>query len=117
MLLGAQKAGTSWLVRMLQQHSDVFIPQKKELHFFNNRGGFFDRGVSAYAEHFAGARADQLCGESTPEYLYLDEARKRICELLPEVRLIYRARRLLRDDVAYNLRRLTGGSPSIPSTS
>lgn len=32
--LGAQKAGTSWLHRMLQRHSDVHLPLVKELHYW-----------------------------------------------------------------------------------
>lgn len=33
--IGAQKAGTTWLDRMLRQHPDVWLPPKKELHFFD----------------------------------------------------------------------------------
>lgn len=32
--LGAQKAGTSWLHRMLQRHRDVHLPLVKELHYW-----------------------------------------------------------------------------------
>ena len=33
--IGAQKAGTSWLYRMLRQHPDIWLPPIKELHYFN----------------------------------------------------------------------------------
>ncbi len=33
--IGAQKAGTSWLARMLRQHPGVFLPPMKEVHFFD----------------------------------------------------------------------------------
>jgi Sulfotransferase family len=34
--IGAQKAGTSWLDRMIRQHPDVWMPPLKELQFFNH---------------------------------------------------------------------------------
>jgi hypothetical protein len=33
--IGAQKAGTTWLHKMLLQHQDVWLPPVKELHYFN----------------------------------------------------------------------------------
>lgn len=35
MCIGAQKAGTSWLHQMLQQHPDVWLPPTKEIHYFD----------------------------------------------------------------------------------
>ena len=33
--IGAARAGTTWIARNLAQHPDIFIPYKKELHFFD----------------------------------------------------------------------------------
>ncbi|MGD1948605.1 MAG: hypothetical protein ACFB14_03045 [Leptolyngbyaceae cyanobacterium] len=33
--IGAQKAGTTWLWSILKTHPDVWIPPKKELHYFD----------------------------------------------------------------------------------
>ncbi len=33
--IGAHKAGTSWLFRELSKHPDIWIPYKKELHYFD----------------------------------------------------------------------------------
>lgn len=33
--IGAIKAGTTWLYRMLAQHPDVWLPPMKEIHYFN----------------------------------------------------------------------------------
>src|SRR5438477_1277814 len=33
--VGAQKAGTSWLYRQLEQHPDFWMPPVKELHYFD----------------------------------------------------------------------------------
>ena len=41
--IGAQKAGTTWLARMLSQHPDLFMTPVKEIHFFDHL-----HGVSAH---------------------------------------------------------------------
>ncbi len=47
--IGAQKAGTTWLQRNLQAHPGIWMPQEKELHYFdektNERGWVFSRLV------------------------------------------------------------------------
>ena len=37
--VGAQKAGTTWLARMLARHPDLFITPVKEIHYFDNIQG------------------------------------------------------------------------------
>jgi hypothetical protein len=93
--IGAMRCGTTTLWDMLAQHPGIFMAEQKELHFFDNRDGFFDQGPAAYARHFASARPDQVRGESTPSYLFIEEACERIRALLPRVRLIA----VLRDPV------------------
>ena len=34
--VGAQKAGTSWLYRQVEAHSDFWMPPMKELHYLDN---------------------------------------------------------------------------------
>ncbi|HEX2181443.1 MAG TPA: sulfotransferase [Rubrobacteraceae bacterium] len=45
--IGAQKAGTTWLQRNLQAHPEIWMPQEKELHYFDEkmkeRGWAFSR--------------------------------------------------------------------------
>jgi hypothetical protein len=36
--IGAQKSGTSWLYKVLQEHPQIFMPPIKELHFFDRIG-------------------------------------------------------------------------------
>ena len=33
--IGAQKAGMTWLAQHLSRHPNVFMPEKKELHYFD----------------------------------------------------------------------------------
>ncbi len=44
-VIGAQRAGTTWLYECLKAHPDVFLPDTKELHFFDHH---FDKGESYY---------------------------------------------------------------------
>lgn len=106
LIIGAQKSGTTWLVDMLRDHRDVFIP-RNEVHFFNTH---YDRGYDWYASHFSEAKKSQRIGEKTPDYLGGDLAglqegtiAQRIKNDLPGVKLIV----VLRDPVnravsAYN---------------
>ena len=36
--IGAQKAGTTWLYWQLAAHPDFWMPPRKEIHYFNERG-------------------------------------------------------------------------------
>ena len=95
LIIGEMRCGSTTLWELLSRHRRVFFSQEKELHFFDDRGGNWARGVSAYAENFASAGADQLCGEATPDYLFHDDACQRIHEVVPGARLLV----ILRDPV------------------
>ena len=83
--IGAQKAGTTWLAENLRIHPEVFIPERKELHYFDNK---WDRPLAAYAGHFADA-GGRVRGEITPAYGILAPERIRyVGRILPELRLI-----------------------------
>jgi len=47
LIIGAQKAGTTWLQRNLQAHPDIWMPEIKELHYFDEKirleGGLLSR--------------------------------------------------------------------------
>lgn len=94
LIIGAQKAGTTWLAYRLRQHPDVFMPPR-EVHFFDNAGNF-EKGLAWYESHFEDARGKRVIGEKTPEYSWvggrgpghLPEVHRNIHAVLPEVRLI-----------------------------
>jgi len=69
--IGAQKAGTTWLHNMLRQHPELFLPETKELSFFDLKSNFEGRGTSWYRSNFAAADDNQLIGEVTPGYLWV----------------------------------------------
>ncbi len=85
LVIGAQKAASSWLAEMLEQHPDIYM-WRTEIHFFNAR---FDRGVSWYERHFDGWSGEARVGEKSPLYLSDPQSPQRIHSVLGEdVRLI-----------------------------
>ena len=83
--IGAQKAGTSWLHANLRRHPQVFMPRRKELHYFDWRP---HRSLKTYAREFAGGEA-LVKGEITPYSAALPSWTIRyIHELMPDAKLI-----------------------------
>jgi hypothetical protein len=83
--IGAQKAGTSWLHRMLGAHPDIFMAQAedKDLKFFS---AHYDYGYDWYERHFAADGVRR--GEFSTSYFYSHEAPARVRRYNPDVRLI-----------------------------
>lgn len=108
-VVGAPKAGTTSLYYYLKQHPDVFLPEKKELHFFSHEeicfytGGpgdaFIAREVCKswidYERHFRGAENFSARGDISPSYLIHSDTAERIFKSLGKVKIII----LLRDPV------------------
>ena len=92
LVLGAQKGGTTTLQQLLSQHPGIFLPPKKEVHYFSKH---WEQPTAWYAAHYVDADPKQRCGDITPYYLFHPEAPKRIHSLLPDAQLIV----LLRDPV------------------
>ena len=85
LIIGAMRSGTSYLTVNMRTHPDVFMSERKELHFFD---AHYERGMDWYRGHFAGATNERAVGEATPHYLYYEHALPRIAEHVPDARLI-----------------------------
>ncbi|MEW6072942.1 MAG: sulfotransferase [Planctomycetota bacterium] len=108
-VIGAPRCGTTSLFHWLRQHPGVYLPVRKELHFFSypilaaHCAGPGDREALAglvaswdeYQAHYAGAREEAAVGEVSPSYLLHSSARHAIAERLGQVKVIA----LLRDPV------------------
>jgi hypothetical protein len=92
LVVGAMRAGTTSLSRLLGSHPDVYMPPRKEIHFFDRR---WRRGTDWYRRWFAEARGRRAVGESTPSYMYLPEVPPRMAQVVPQARLVA----ILRDPV------------------
>jgi len=84
-VIGAQKAGTTSLHRMLRQHPQIHMPKTKELHYFDF---YYDRGPDWYAAQFHPRRRHRSIGEATPNYLDGPLAKQRVISDLPDARIV-----------------------------
>ena len=53
LIIGAQKAGTTWLHRNLQAHPGIWMPKEKELHYFDEK----TKNKSSLVDRLRGERA------------------------------------------------------------
>lgn len=84
LVIGAPRCGTSWLARNLRTHPQVFLPELKEVHFFDRN---YEKGISWYEKFFAES-TEVAVGEATPGYLYGGKYPELIHQVLPHVKLI-----------------------------
>ena len=84
-VVGAQKAGTTTLHRVLRRHRQIHLPATKELHFFDQH---FDRGLDWYSSQFRPRFWQRAVGEATPVYAYRKEVRQRLIKSLPDARIV-----------------------------
>jgi hypothetical protein len=93
LIIGAMRSGTTSLTRYLRPHPEVYMAERKELHFFDFG---YELGIDRYRENFEQAGAAAAVGEATPNYMYDRRAMERIAAAVPEARLVA----ILRDPVA-----------------
>jgi Sulfotransferase domain/Sulfotransferase family len=113
LVIGAQRCGTTLIHRLLERHSEVYVPKhRKEIHFFDDH---YELGEDWYRGFFPVDRAGLTAlGEVSPSYLADPRVPQRIYEFYPGMRLIV----LLRHPIdrlwsAYHhLRRTDGESRS-----
>lgn len=107
--IGAPKAATTWLHERLMRHNEVFLPEDKELHFFDDpylpEGGEIDKkqGFGYYKPfdmnskiHWRWYRfqfrfsGNKVKGDITPTYARISEDKiKLIAEKIPGIKIIY----------------------------
>ena len=93
LVIGAMKAGTTSLYEYLRHHPQVFMPETKEVNFFNPLRNW-RRGVEWYEQHFSAAGPEAVAvGEASTSYTkfpWIDGVPERIASVLGSgVRLIY----------------------------
>ena len=98
-VVGAQKSGTTALHYFLRKHPQIALPERQELHFFDD-DDIFSRPVDYDLLHrqfrpvagstllrFATAR-QAIAGEVTPSYLYWKPAMERIWNYNRQIKLV-----------------------------
>ena len=97
LIAGVQKGATSALHLYLRQHPWIYMPERKEFHFFDDEELNWRRpSYESYDAEFGDAKPFQLTGEATPVYTYWRPAVDRIHSYNPRIKLIVS----LRDPVA-----------------
>lgn len=100
LIIGAMKAGTTSLYRDLLTNPRIYFPADKEPESLSRPDIESEAGLRAYGALFAGAAADQICGEASTGYTRLPEtpgvAERARRVLGPGARIIY----LVREPVA-----------------
>lgn len=103
LVIGAGRAGSTWVWRLLRQHTECYVPARKELNYFSRealdpRTGTnpdYDRSIEWYHHFFANACRGQIRGEVSPSYLWSLSAPARIKGYNPTIKLLA----VLRDPV------------------
>ena len=83
-IIGVNKAGTSWLNFLLEQHPDIYMSQLKEHYYFGN---VYPEKLEDYHSYFPFEKGLCYYGESTHIYNQSEKAAKQIQEYSPEAKL------------------------------
>jgi hypothetical protein len=100
---GASKSGTTALYYYLKQHPDLFLSEKKELHFFSRPelathcDGPGDKFVldeipttfEQYIAHFNAIRPGQVAFDISPSYLHFSGSADRIRAYFPHAKFVF----------------------------
>ena len=87
LIIGAAKAGTSWLVSCLRRHPAVFIPLE-EIHYWTEHRRELEPSHRWYRRQFRNAAPGQLIGDNSNSYLSQPDASALIARDLPDVKLV-----------------------------
>ncbi|MCK5096122.1 MAG: sulfotransferase domain-containing protein [Candidatus Pacebacteria bacterium] len=85
-VVGAQKAGTSWMYACLYEHPQICAPTK-EIHYFSRQRNF-KKGLEWYENIFARCEEGKLKGEFSTTYLYDEKTPQRIKDISLDTKII-----------------------------
>lgn len=102
-IVGGPKCGTNTLYRYLRQHPDVFMPLRKEPHYFcpDLPSPRYVQDETSYLELFRPGVGCRRVGEASVYYLYSKEAAWRIKAFAPNAAIIIMLRNPV--DMIYSL--------------
>lgn len=101
-IIGAPKSGTTSIFYYLKQHPEVYLPVRKELHYFSYAdletqvAGPGDRDVlnnlcsdwETYRRHYNAVDGQKAIGEVSPSYLYFSHVAEKIKKELGDVKIV-----------------------------
>ena len=94
--IGAPKAGTTWLARVMEAHPDVCLSVVKETNFFckkhrPTRGTYLmynGNNIDRYSIFYRKCRPEQIKGEFSVHYMWEESTARDIHEHYPDVKII-----------------------------
>ena len=116
-IVGAPKSGTTAMYHYLRGHPDVFMPERKEAHYFGSdiRSPIFVNDLDDYLARFEDARDEQRVGEAAIWYLYSEKAAEEIKAFSPDAKIIAMLRNPVDMIYSYHSQRLYNGNEAIRS--
>ena len=84
-IIGVNKAGSSWLYYLLNNHPQVFMSEVKEQYYFNEQ---YPENMEKYHANFPFDRDYKYFGEATPTYYRSGETAQNILEYAPEAKIV-----------------------------
>src|SRR5438270_4851605 len=108
---GAQKSGTTALHYFLKKHPKIALPDRQEIHFFDDEEIFARQPVDyeLLHRHFRPIARSTVTGEVTPSYLYWKPAMERIANYNPQIKLVILLRNPIdRAFAHWNMQRFKG---------
>ncbi len=105
----------------MQQHPDVFVPARKELHYFscpevsdNYYEGPFVTTESEYLEAYAARTHERAAGDFSPSYLFYSEAAQRIRAFRPDAKILILLRNPIKRAISHYLMDIRSGYQTRP---
>lgn len=94
-VVGAPRAGTTTLYQYLRHHPDIYLPSRKELHYFTRdhaASSYYRPAVIRteleYLHQYSGRKGQPLAGDFSPSYLYFEAAAQEILRFNIDARII-----------------------------
>ena len=100
LIVGAAKSGTTALYRYIKQHPNIYMPSRKEPHYFsftektkqtNGPGDYVRTAITDFHQYqslFNNADSFPAVGEASPTYLYIPGTAERIYSIIPDTKII-----------------------------
>ncbi|WP_188150102.1 sulfotransferase family protein [Teredinibacter waterburyi] len=84
--IGPDKSGSTWLYKVLSSHPQCFVPDAKDIYFFDN---YYERGFNWYLNFFKSAPTTAAAiGEISHGYLFNADTPARIRKDLPTTKVL-----------------------------
>ncbi len=85
LFVGPSKSGSTWIYEVLKEHPEVFVPEAKDIYFFDK---FYHKGVDWYEKFFKNSQGFKAVGEICHDYFYQKDAIERIKKYNPNMKIM-----------------------------